>query len=69
MAINVFKKINSEDKSMLLKNLEANRFCLKKNESLSTTRLNQVIGIINEGYIQIVKTDYYGNNIIIDELY
>ena len=47
MAINVFKKINSEDKSMLLKNLEANRVCLKKNESLSTTRLNQVIGIIN----------------------
>ena len=69
MAINVFKKINSEDKSMLLKNLEANRVCLKKNESLSTTRLNQVIGIINEGYIQIVKTDYYGNNIIIEELY
>lgn len=69
MAINVFKKINPEDKSMLLKNLEANRFCLKKNESFSTTRLNQVIGIINEGYIQIVKTDYYGNNIIIEELY
>lgn len=69
MALDIFKKIDSEDKALLLKDLEANIVYFEKNDSISAIRLNQVIGIVNEGYIQIVKSDYYGNNVIIEELY
>ena len=65
-----FRKINDEGKAFLLKSLEASTIYLKKNESISSTaRMNKVYGIVMKGYIQIIKTDYYGNKIIIEELY
>lgn len=65
-----FKKIGEEDKALLLKSLEASTIYLDKNEMISSTiRMNSVYGIVIEGYVQIIKTDYYGNKIIIEELY
>lgn len=67
--INPFKKISEEEKNILLKNLEGSFFHVKKNESLhSILRLNNAIGIVIEGLLHNIKTDYKGNQIIIEEL-
>lgn len=65
-----FKKINEEEKKQLLNMLEAIVLNINKNESIiSRIRMNRVYGIVLEGYVQIIKTDYYGNKIIMEELY
>ena len=67
--IDPFKKINEENKKILLKNLEASTYHFHKGESIfSTVKLNNAIGIVVEGHIQNIKTDYNGNKIIIEEL-
>ena len=67
--IDPFKKINDEDRKKLLKNLEAQTFQFKKNVSiLSYIKTNNLLGIILEGAIQIVRTDYEGNRTITEEL-
>lgn len=67
--INPFKKINEEEKFFLLKNLEASIYHFNKNDSIhSTLRLNNAVGIIINGSIHNIKTDYKGNKIIIEEL-
>lgn len=68
--IDPFKKISEDDKAFLLNALEASTIDLKKNKSVfSAIKMNNVLGIVVEGYIQIIKTDYNGNKIIIEELY
>lgn len=67
--INPFKNINEEDKKELLKKLEGSTYHFNKGESiLSTVLLQDVIGIVTSGCVQIRKTDYNGNMIIMEEV-
>lgn len=66
---NPFNNINDKQKDKLLKLLEAVTLNIKKNSSvLSSIKNDNFIGIILEGRIQIIKTDYNGNRTIIEEL-
>ena len=66
----LFYNINPKEKEKILKFLEANTLHFKKNTTiLSSVKKENIIGIILEGYLQIIKTDYNGNMTVIDELY
>lgn len=66
----LFYKINDREKDKILKLLEANTLHYKKNTTvLSSVKNENLIGIILSGYLQIIKTDYNGNQSIIEELY
>lgn len=67
--MNPFYNIDDDEKTRLLKDLEAITYEFNKNEEiLKKIRNRNFIGIITEGLIQIVKTDYNGNRTIIEEL-
>lgn len=67
--IDPFKKISDEDRKKLLKNLEAQTFHFDKNVPiLSSIRTEHLLGIVLEGCVQIIKTDYDGNRTITEEL-
>lgn len=67
--MNPFYNINDEDKFRLLKDFEALTYTFNKNEEiLKKIKNRNFIGIILEGIIQIIKTDYNGNRTIIEEL-
>lgn len=67
--MNPFYNINEDDKLKILKDLEALTYTFNKNEEiLKKIKNRNFIGIILEGIIQIVKTDYNGNRTIIEEL-
>lgn len=67
--INIFKNISPNDKEKLLKVLEADTFTFKKNNViLSTIKQQNILCILEIGFIQIIQTDYNGNRIIIEEL-
>ncbi len=67
---NLFNNITNINKEKILKSLEGNTLHFKKNNTiLSNIKQDNIIGIILEGYIQIVKTDYNGNRTIIEDLY
>ncbi len=67
---NLFNNITNVNKEKILKSLEGNTLHFKKNNTiLSNIKQDNIIGIILEGYIQIVKTDYNGNRTIIEDLY
>lgn len=64
-----FKKITEENKIQLLRRLEATTLTFQKNESiLQNIKTDDIFGIVVEGNIQIIKTDYNGNRTIIEEL-
>ncbi len=66
---NLFDNISTKNKEKILKNLEANTLHFKKNNKiLSTFKNENFIGIIIEGWIQIIKIDYNGNRTIIEDL-
>ncbi len=66
---NLFNGINEKNKKKLLKLFEANTIYYKKDTTiLSNLKKDNLIGIILDGYIQIIKTDYNGNRTIIEEL-
>lgn len=66
----LFNNILNEHRDKILKSLEGNTLHFKKNNTiLSNIKQENIIGIILEGYIQIVKTDYNGNRTIIEDLY
>ena len=66
---NLFHNISDKNQEKLLKLLEANTFTYKKDMTiLSTSKNENIIGIVASGYIQIIKNDYNGNRIIIEEL-
>ena len=68
--IKLFEGISESSQEKILKSLEANTFVFKKNNTiLSSVKKDNIIGIILEGYIEIVKTDYNGNRTIIEDLY
>lgn len=67
--IDLFYNINDENKIKLLRFLEADIFNFKKNTTiLSTLKGNNIIGFIESGYVQIIRTDYNGGRTIIEEL-
>lgn len=66
---NPFFNISDKNKDKLLKNLEANTINFKKNISiLSNFKNENIIGIVVNGSVQIIRTDYNGNKNIIEEL-
>ena len=67
--MNPFFNITDDDKIKLLKDLEALTYTFDKNEEiLKKIKNRNFIGIILEGIIQIIKTDYNSNRTIIEEL-
>lgn len=67
--VDVFSDIKRSDKKKLLKELESNTIYFEKNVSvLKSLSSNNVLCIIEEGSAQIIRTDYDGNEIIIDDL-
>lgn len=68
--MNIFDNINSKNQEKILKLLEANTYTFKKDNSiLSMIKNDNILCIIVEGNIQIIKTDYNGNITIIEELH
>ena len=66
----IFNGIEEKSKRKLLRLLEAQTLNFKKGDTiLSTVKEDNVIGVILEGYLQIIRTDYNGNRTIIEELY
>lgn len=64
-----FKKINEEDREELLRRLEASSFHFPKNTSiLQTIKTDNLFGIVIKGGMQIIRTDYDGRRIIVEEL-
>lgn len=67
--VDVFSDIKRNDKKKLLKELESSTLIFDKNISiLKSISTNNILGIIEEGSAQIIRTDYDGNIIIIDNL-
>lgn len=67
---NLFNKISNLEKEKILKSLEGDTLSFKKNNTILTNiKQDNIIGIILEGYIQIIKTDYNGNRTIVEDLY
>lgn len=64
----LFDKISDKEKDLILKEFEAETLLYKKNSSVLSTNRSNIIGIILEGYLQIIKTDYDGKQVIIEEL-
>ena len=66
--VSIFNKISVNNQKRLLKLLEANTIFFKKDSALSSMIKGNIIGVIVEGYAQIIRTDYNGNRTIIEEL-
>ena len=65
----LFYNITDIEKEKILTFLEANTIKYKKNTTILDNQKNDnIIGIIIEGYIQIIKTDYNGNKNIIEDI-
>lgn len=64
----LFDKISDKEKNLILKEFEATTINYKKNQLVLSSVKSSVIGIVLEGLIQIVKTDYDGNSIMTDEI-
>ena len=66
----LFNNITEVNKEKILKSLESNTLHFKKNTAiLSSIKKYNIICIVLEGYLQIIKTDYNGDRTIIEELY
>ena len=68
--MNVFDGISETNKEKILSILKADTFIYRENTTiLSSVKRENIIGIIVEGNIQIIKTDFNGNRTIVEELY
>lgn len=65
----IFKNINLNEQKKLLKSLEMSKKLYLKNQTIPTMLSDEMIGIVLRGSIEISKTDYNGNKIIVEELY
>lgn len=66
----LFYRITNREKEKILAYLEANTLNFKKNLTiLGSVKQENIIGIVIEGHIQIIKTDYNGNRTIMEELF
>ena len=66
--IRLFNKISVKEQAKLLKLLETSILNFKKDTIILSTIKENIIGVILEGYAQIIRTDYNGNRTIIEEL-
>ena len=67
--IDLFNNISKKNKEKILRDLEAQtRFYKKNSKILTTVKWDDVIGIVLDGYMQLIRTDYNGNRTILDEL-
>ena len=67
--INPFDGISPQNQKKLLKLLHHHIYTYHDNQDiLKTYKSDNVIGIIAKGKAKIIHTDYYGNQIVIDEL-
>ena len=64
----LFDKISDKEKDLILKEFEAETLLYKKNSLVLSTNRSNIIGIVLDGYLQIIKTDYDGKQVIIEEL-
>lgn len=64
----LFSKISVNEKEKLLRLLETNILSFPKNTTMLSSTKDNIIGIILEGYAQVIRTDYNGNRTIIEEL-
>ncbi len=64
----LFDKISDKEKDLILKEFEAETLLYKKNSSVLSTNRANIIGIVLDGYLQIIKTDYDGKQVILEEL-
>lgn len=66
----LFDKISKFQKEKILQYLEANTLNYKKNSIiLSNVKQENIVGFVVDGSLQIIKTDYNGNETIIETLY
>ena len=66
---NVFKGFTKLEKRKLLKDLEAEKLTFGRNTSLlERIDKSNLIGVLESGCAQIIRTDYDGNIIIIEDL-
>ncbi len=64
-----FKNITTEGRIALFKELESMTYHFSKNTSvLSSIMLKDILGIVIEGSLQIIKTDYNGNRTIVETI-
>lgn len=67
--INLFANIKPSNIGKIIKILEANRLTLPKNVNMFTLFKNSnFIGLVESGLIQIIKNDYQGNRVVIEEV-
>lgn len=67
--LDLFNKIPQKNKVKLLQSLEASTLHFKKNMTiLSSLKKDNFIGVVDKGYLHIIKNDYNGDKIIIEEL-
>jgi len=64
----LFQNITNREREKLLKLLETNTLSYKKNTVILSNTTDDMIGVILEGYAQIIRTDYEGNRTIIEDL-
>ena len=68
--MNIFDGISDTNREKILTILKADIVNFKKNNTiLSSMKSDNIIGIILEGYVQIIKTDFNGNRSIVEEIY
>lgn len=66
---NLFTNITDKNQEKILKILEATSLNFKPNcQILTSVKLDNMIGVVLSGYMQIIRTDYNGNRTIIEEL-
>ena len=66
----LFYNISKFQKEKILQYLEANTLSFKKNNIiLSSVKKDDIIGFVVEGHLQIIKTDYNGNETMLEDLY
>lgn len=67
--VNIFGNLSKKNKSKILYTLEAHTLFFKKNLKILTSIDNDnIIGILLSGKIEIVRTDYNGNQTIIETI-
>lgn len=64
----LFEKINDKERDLILKEFESSTIFYKKNQAFFFPSNSNVLGIVLEGFLEVIKTDYDGNSIIIEEL-
>ncbi|MGM9881939.1 MAG: Crp/Fnr family transcriptional regulator [Bacilli bacterium] len=65
----LFNSISELDKAKILSDLEVQTLFFKKNKIiLSNIREENIIGVVIDGYLQIVKNNYNGTKTIIEDL-